>query len=597
MRTLIKLLKAKNSFLNQKGMSLIQTMVMVGVLGTMTTVFVREADLMNKQTRILNVQSRTDEITKEITSYLSNTAAVQNTLSTTATASNSCNSFASLPNGLRNSSGGALNLQTPLVTISAVDYCIETSCPFPTTNPAPYKCGDLYPGEAVYRLRFTINRSSNATAQKQSIVTEVDREIKLRVFRTAGTVHTGYPEESEAYYSRLFCENIGGWINEDGTCNNQFDEKSCVMMGGVWDKSTNTCLKDEITCEWLTGSAACWMDPGDGSGERCMFPTEGAWTYQDQTWSTCNSCQRIRTATCATGQCNQTCQGSPPSESTADIQGGGNWKTGDTLPYGSGLTGATHPAYLDDPPTCKAYGRYNPVGGQYCAGANDCRRNVACQNNTCANCDPNNRTNSPINLTGLKASQTELTTTGGYANINNNSTCGNDGSWSIGDWGACNPSTCEQTRSVTAVPGICGAAPTSAQPTTTQACTITGVAWTQSGWGACSNCYQSQTVTCSNTCGSCDGPQPPSSQFCGPVTNGGWSSWSTVSYGAWGAWSSCSVTCPATTGSQTRYRDVNQTRTCDNPSPTCSGTVCSGSSTQTIANGSSETQSCTVTCP
>lgn len=93
------------------------------------------------------------------------------------------------------------------------------------------------------------------------------------------------------------------------------------------------------------------------------------------------------------------------------------------------------------------------------------------------------------------------------------------------------------------------------------------------GCGSCpagNNCgFNSQQCCCSNGCNACYpgtcNPQPTDPPPCTPV-NGGWS-----------GWSACSVSCGGGT----------QTRSCNNPAPSCGGAGCSGASSQ-----SCNTQAC-----
>jgi hypothetical protein len=65
-------MKAWKKLLDQSGMGIAQAMVMVGILGTMTGIFIREADLINRQTGGLVLKARTDQSVVQIQNLLSN---------------------------------------------------------------------------------------------------------------------------------------------------------------------------------------------------------------------------------------------------------------------------------------------------------------------------------------------------------------------------------------------------------------------------------------------------------------------------------------------------------------------------------------------
>ena len=87
-----------------------------------------------------------------------------------------------------------------------------------------------------------------------------------------------------------------------------------------------------------------------------------------------------------------------------------------------------------------------------------------------------------------------------------------------------------------------------------------------SGWSGCSASCGGGTQTRTDGCGGSETQSCNTQACCSPV-NGGWSSF--------GEWSDCSSECD---GTQSRSRD------CNNPTPSCGGSQCSGDS--------SETQSC-----
>jgi len=170
------------------------------------------------------------------------------------------------------------------------------------------------------------------------------------------------------------------------------------------------------------------------------------------------------------------------------------------------------------------------------------------------------------------------------------------GAWGYGSWtnsGTCGQfQSCKQKQTRTnsrscQTPAACGGTGCMFGSTETAVetqyvdCGTTNGGWTNfgswydiSGWSVCSSCSQSKSQqrdrTCTNpspTCGgnSCSGSSSDTqsiSQSCG-TTNGGWTNWG-----------SCSNTCGTGT----------QARTCTNPSPTCGGNSCSGSSTQSCTD-------------
>jgi hypothetical protein len=114
-----------------------------------------------------------------------------------------------------------------------------------------------------------------------------------------------------------------------------------------------------------------------------------------------------------------------------------------------------------------------------------------------------------------------------------------------------------------------------------------GTIATYGEWSACSvSCGGgTQTRTNINQCGGqVEETQSCNTQCC-PI-NGGWSGW-----GSWSGWNTCSASCGG--GTQTRTR----TRTCTNPSPSCGGAECSGSSTETETQSCNTQACCDPTCP
>ena len=86
-----------------------------------------------------------------------------------------------------------------------------------------------------------------------------------------------------------------------------------------------------------------------------------------------------------------------------------------------------------------------------------------------------------------------------------------------------------------------------------------------SAWGSCDSVTCTQTRSCSNPTPECGGINCSGSTIQSCFINGGWSAWGTCTY-------SGTQDCGTVIGSQTR--------TCTNPTPSCGGVTCSGSSTQ-----------------
>eukprot|EP00047_Mylnosiga_fluctuans_P019868 m.87012 g.87012 ORF g.87012 m.87012 type:complete len:2898 (+) comp8300_c0_seq3:269-8962(+) len=147
--------------------------------------------------------------------------------------------------------------------------------------------------------------------------------------------------------------------------------------------------------------------------------------------------------------------------------------------------------------------------------------------------------------------------------------------WTWGSWSAtCGSVTRSGSRSCTNPAPYCGGAGCSGVASTTGSqntcCPVLGgwSAWAWSGWStSCGSGTRSGTRSCTNpapycTSSTCSGASSTSGSrnTCCPV-NGGWTAWS------WGSWS-------ATCGSATRPG----TRTCTNPADSCGGATCSGAS-------------------
>jgi hypothetical protein len=341
-------MKIWKKILNESGMGIAQAMVMVGILGTMTGVFIREADLINRQTGGLVMKTRTDQAVTQIKNLLSNTSiwiypgnpAAGQFTTTLYDAVDGANGpiQPELINYLNT------NLNIPGVTISLANssYTTMNFCEGLGLGPGgEYETCDegggiiLHPGESRLRFDFEITRGKG----NQLISATVIRSIFMR----GRTQDVGpiYPEDSEAYYAAEFCNSIGGIREDSGRCNNRFREKACIMMGGewirhngsadsasclasggVWDAATlncNQCAKQETLCAWLTddpnqaGYQRCWNDTLNS----CSFPTVGAPVYTGMPWSRCgsggNAGARRRLQTCIKGNCEGLCSTSSTS--------------------------------------------------------------------------------------------------------------------------------------------------------------------------------------------------------------------------------------------------------------------------------------------
>ena len=150
-----------------------------------------------------------------------------------------------------------------------------------------------------------------------------------------------------------------------------------------------------------------------------------------------------------------------------------------------------------------------------------------------------------------------------------------DGGWS--DWSACSATACggsgTQTRSCDSPSPEHGGQECLKLDGTrgtseTRACT--GASALDGGWSAWSSCSAScgtgrQTRTCTNPAPGCGGSacSGPSLRSCtaNARVDGGWSAWSACSPGYCGA-------------------RGTQTRTCNNPSPSCGGSACAGASSR-----------------
>ena len=162
--------------------------------------------------------------------------------------------------------------------------------------------------------------------------------------------------------------------------------------------------------------------------------------------------------------------------------------------------------------------------------------------------------------------------------------------WDVGGCGSY--SACKQRRDYSRTCNnpspSCGGASCSGSSSDTRYfdCGTTNGGWSSfgswydtTGWSTCSSCSQSKSQqrdrTCNNPSPSCGGASCSGStyetqsvsQSCG-TTNGGWSGWSDS--GTCGSVQSCKQ---------------KQTRTCNNPSPSCGGASCSGDTEQYVNCG------------
>ncbi|CAH1801182.1 unnamed protein product [Owenia fusiformis] len=322
-----------------------------------------------------------------------------------------------------------------------------------------------------------------------------------------------------------------GW----GSCN-----KAC---GGGQKYASRTCTNPSPSC----GGSSC----GGSSTKSSLCNTHccrvnGGWRIWNS-WQSCSracgSGTRVRTRSCTnpSPSCGgSSCSGSSTSSSNCNthccaVNGGwrswSGWQSCNKA-CGGGIRSRTRAC--DNPsPSC---------GGATCSG-------VSTSTSTC-----------------------------------NTHCCRVDGDW--GDWGAwqacsvaCGGGTKSKTRSCNNPAPSCGGATCIGSATltsncNTHCCAVNGGWSTWGVWDACSlpcgGGTQSRTRTCDNPAPSCSGAScsgdltstSACNTQCCPV-DGGLSSWS--------SWSVCTAVCGG--GQQT------QTRTCDNPTPYCSGNSCIGVTT------------------